>query len=337
MLRPVLPVLFLTAALGVTSAFAQNVPTRVGNIPVIGAAQIFIAQSEGLLKGLDVKFTTFESGPLMIQALASGSIDVYVAGVAPLAVARSKGVDVKVVTTTAINENTVAASQKLAAFFKPGVAPAQALKDFRAATGKAARIATQPPGSVPHTTLMHYLVEMIKADKADYEIVTLGIDATQQALLAKAVDAAILREPAITIARQRDPGITVVALGDQLFPSQPGTVVAVSGAYLAKYPQAVQTIVDGIVAATKIAETDPKRAAPPIEAALGKGIVDTATILAALASPSTKFMADPRKIVEPFKAMQAFQVKLGTLDKEYPLEGLFEPSFYVKAAGTKAP
>ena len=25
------------------------------------------------------------------------------------------------------------------------------------------------------------------------------------------------------------------------------------------------------------------------------------------------------------------RVKIGTLDKEYPLEGLFDPSFYVKA------
>ena len=31
--------------------------------------------------------------------------------------------------------------------------------------------------------------------------------------------------------------------------------------------------------------------------------------------------------------MQAYQVKIGSLDKEYPLDGLFDPSFYEKAVG----
>ena len=49
-------------------------------------APILVVDKEGWAKeaGLDLKFTTFESGPLMIQALASGTIDIYVAGVAPL-------------------------------------------------------------------------------------------------------------------------------------------------------------------------------------------------------------------------------------------------------------
>ena len=44
-----------------------------------------------------------------------------------------------------------------------------------------AKLATQPIGSGPHTSLVYWLQEVIKADKADYEIVELGIDATQRA------------------------------------------------------------------------------------------------------------------------------------------------------------
>ncbi len=40
-------------------------------------------------------------------------------------------------------------------------------------------------------------------------------------------------------------------------------------------------------------------------------------------------------IVDSTREMQAYQVKIGTLDKEYPLEGLFDPSFYVKATAGK--
>ena len=322
----------LATMVAAVPAFAQT-QVRVGVIPVLGVAPIFVVDKEGWAKeaGFDLKFTTFESGPVMIQALASGTLDVYVAGVAPLGVARSKGIDIRVVTSTAVEEMTVAAGGKLAPSFKPGVAPAQALKDFRAATGKPARLATQPPGSVPHTTLVHWLTQVIKADKADYEIVPMGIDATQQALLTGAVDGATIREPTDTIVQQRDPRIKIVALGGEMFPNQPGTVVAFSGAFLTKNQAGVQKLVDALVRADKLIKAEPKRVAPHVEAALGKGLIDAATIEKALASPASKFTADPRVIMEATAKMQSFQVSIGTLEKDVPLDGLFDTSFYEKA------
>jgi NitT/TauT family transport system substrate-binding protein len=320
------------ALVAASPAFAQT-QVRVGVIPVLGVAPIFVVDKEGWAKeaGFDLKFTTFESGPVMIQALASGTLDVYVAGVAPLGVARSKGIDIRVVTATAVEEMTVAAGAKLAPSFKPGVAPAQALKDFRAASGKPARLATQPPGSVPHTTLVHWLTQVIKADKADYEIVPMGIDATQQALLTGAVDGATIREPTDTIVQQRDPRIKIVALGGEMFPNQPGTVVAFSGAFLTKNPAGVQKLVDALVRADKLIKAEPTRVAPHVEAALGKGLIDAATIEKALASPASKFTADPRVIMEATAKMQSYQVSIGTLEKDVPLDGLFDTSFYEKA------
>ena len=330
---------FLTFAAATLVAMVVSVPAfaqtqvRVGVIPVLGVAPIFVVDKEGWAReaGFDLKFTTFESGPNMIQALASGTLDVYVAGVAPLGVARSKGIDIRVVTSTAVEEMTVAAGAKLAPSFKPGVAPAQALKDFRAANGKPARLATQPPGSVPHTTLVHWLTQVIKADKADYEIVPMGIDATQQALLTGAVDGATIREPTDTIVQQRDPRIKLVALGGEMFPNQPGTVVAFSGAFLTKNQAGVQKLVDALVKADKLIKADPKRVAPFVEAALGKGLIDAATIEKALTSPASKFTADPRVIMEATAKMQSFQVSIGTLEKDVPLDGLFDTSFYEKA------
>ena len=330
---------FLTLAAAAVAALVAVAPAsaqtqvRVGVIPVLGVAPIFVVDKEGWAKeaGFDLKFTTFESGPVMIQALASGTLDVYVAGVAPLGVARSKGLDIRVVTSTAVEEMTVAAGAKLAPSFKPGVAPAQALKDFRAASGKPARLATQPPGSVPHTTLVHWLTQVIKADKADYEIVPMGIDATQQALLTGAVDGATIREPTDTIVQQRDPRIRIVALGGEMFPNQPGTVVAFSGAFLTKNQAGVQKLVDALVKADKLIKAEPKRVAPFVEAALGKGLIDAATIEKALASPASKFTADPRVIMEATAKMQSYQVSIGTLEKDVPLDGLFDTSFYEKA------
>jgi NitT/TauT family transport system substrate-binding protein len=311
----------------------SRVSVRVGNIPVVGAAPIFVADKEGWTKQarLDLAFTTFQSGPNAIQALASGTIDVYVAGIAPLGVARSRGIDVKVVAATATGENVLVGGPRLAAHFAPGVAPAEAFKRYKAATGKAARLATQPAGSVPNTTLQYWLWEVIKADRADVEVVPMGIDATQQAVLADAVEGAIAREPALSIIQKNNPGIKLLEVGDKLFPGQPGTVVAVSGAFLAKYPAAVQSLVDVLVRAGDQLMRDPESAAPAIADSLGKGLVDPATLKVALKSPATRFVIDPRTVIGPAKAMEAYQVKLGTLKEAAPLDELFDVRFFEKA------
>lgn len=317
------------------SAAAQGgrVPVRVGNIPVIGIAPILVADKEGWTKeaGLDLAFTTFQSGPHAIQALASGTVDVYVAGIAPLGVARSRGIDVKVVAATATGENVFVGSPRLAQHFTEGVAPAEAFKRYRAATGKAARLATQPAGSVPNTTLQYWLWEVIKANRDDVEIVAMGIDATQQAVLADAVEGATVREPALSIVQKSNPGIKLIEVGDKLFPGQPGTVVGVSGAFLKKHPAAVQALVDALVRAGDLLTRDPDRAAPAVAATLAKGIVDLDIIKAALKSPATKFVIDPRQVVAPAKEMEAYQVKLGSLKEAANLDELFDLTFFEKA------
>lgn len=326
--------IFATAGLGATAGRAADpIPLRVGVIPIIGVAPYFVAAGEGLLQagGLQPKLTTFESGPNMIQAVASGTLDVYVGGVAPLAVARSKGVDIRVVAATAVGENVFVAGEKLAPYFAKAATGAEAFKTFRAETGKPARLATQPAGSVPNTTLQYWLWEVAKADKADVEVVPMGIDATQQAVLAGAVDGAIVREPAVSIVLGRNPALKLIADGDTMFPGQPGTVVAVTGAFADKNPAAVQLLVDSLVKAAAILKDQPDKAVPHIEAALGKGIVPTETIKAALTSKATHFEIDPRKIIEPTKVQQAYQVKLGSLDKEVPFDGLFITDYYAKA------
>jgi NitT/TauT family transport system substrate-binding protein len=314
-------------------AQGARVPIRIGNIPIIGAAPIFVVDKEGWAReaGLDLTLTTFQSGPHAIQALASGTLDAYVAGIAPLGVARSRGVDVKVVAATASGENVFVAVPRLATHFATGVAPAEAFRRYKAAMGKAARLATQPAGSVPNTTLQYWLWEVIKANREDVEVVAMGIDATQQAVLADAVEGATVREPALTIIQKANPGIKLVEVGDKLFPGQPGTVVAVTGALIARQPAAVQALVDMLVRAGDLLTRDPDKAAPAVAANLAKGIVDIEVIRTALKSPATRFVIDPREVIAPSKAMEAYQVKLGSLKEAAPLDELFDVRFFEKA------
>ena len=327
----------LTLLIAVSPVLAQRpVPVRIGYIPVAGGGQIFVIDGEGWARdaGLQLKLTQFDSGPNAIQGLASGTIDVYAAGIGPLAVARSRGIDVRVVTATAIEELAFVAGGKLAEQFGQGSSAADAFSRH-AAAGRRAKLATQPAGSVPNTVLQYWLWEVAKVKRGDVEIVPMGIDATQQALLAGAVDGATIREPAITIVRDRDPSMRLVAPGGEMFRNQPGGVVAFSGNFVEREPKASQALVDLIVRATQLLQTDPSRAAPHIQAALGRGIVDLETMRRALSSQASRFVADPRQIIDPTRRMQDYQVQIGVLDRPVPLDGLFDPSFYEKAVNKR--
>ena len=332
----ILSSLLAAASLAVasTGALAQQ-PLRVGYIPVMGVAQIFVADGEGWTKqaGIPLSTAAFESGPNMIQALSSGTLDVYVAGLAPLLVARAKGIDVRVVAATVVEEMGFGASASFAPYFE-GRTPAEAFKAFREKTGRKAKLATQPIGSGPHTTLNYWLAEVIKADKADYEILEMGIDATQRAILTGAVEGGSIREPALTIVRRQNPAIKLIANGSEMFPNFPGVVVAVLGSFADKNPKAVDSLVRVVVQATKLLKEDPKRAAPHVSAAFGKGLVPEDVLLEAIKSPQTQFTSDPRRIVDSTAKLQDYQVKLGALEKAAPLDGLFAISVYDRAVAS---
>jgi len=326
--------LVAAALLGAGGASAQqNQQLRVGFIPVMGAAQVFVADGEGWLKqsGLTLAPSTFESGPNMIQALSSGTLDVYVAGLAPILVARSKGVDVRVVAATVVEEMGLAAGPSLTPFLE-GRTYAEAFKAFREKNNRRAKFATQPLGSGPNTTLQRWLWDVAKADKADVEIVEMGIDATQRALATGAVEGGSVREPAWTILQKQNPGIKLIATGKDMFPNFPGVVVAVLGSFADKNPKAVDALVRSIIRATALLKDKPEQAVKHIGPAFGKGLIPEDVLLTALKSPQTQFTSDPRRITESTVQLQDYQVKLGALSKAESLDGLFDLAVYDRAA-----
>lgn len=322
--------ILLLGIFGLSAARAEGVRVRIGAIPVLGAAPLFVAEREGWLGagGLQPSIALFDSGPNAVQAAASGTVDVDVAGITPVAIGRGRGVDLRVVAATAVGENVLVAGPALAKLLADGTAPAAAFRRFRESAGRPAKIATQPLGSIPHTNLSYWLREVGKVDPADVQIVTLGIEAAQQAILAGGVDAATVREPGLTIIRERNPEIRLIAGGNDLFPGQPGTVVAVRGAFLAQNPAAVRGLVTAIARAVDLIKREPERALPAVESALGKGIVGAATLRSALASPATQYVADPRTIADATRAMLAFQATLGLTETAPSTEGLFDTRFF---------
>lgn len=310
---------------------------RVGFIPVAGVAQLFVIEGEGWAReaGFEIKPTQFESGPAMIGALASGTLDAYYGGIGPILVASGRGIDVKVVAATAIEEMAVVGRPPFAEMATPDVAAG--LKAFVAREKRPVRIASQPAGSVPDTVLRYWLANGVKADPATYEIIAMGIEQTQQALLAGAVDAASIREPTLTLVLERDPTVKLLVVGGQMMANQPGSVLAVTGDFIRRDPEAVARLVALHERATRLLREHPAQAAIHLQNGLGKGIVPVEVYRRALTSPASNFVADPDRIKAATAIMQDFQIGLGVLKTRADLDGVFDDTFYKRAVGKGAP
>ena len=224
--RTVLRGLSALALGGTIPARAQPSPgtVRFGYVPVIGASALFVLDGAGWAReaGLAIRTTKLDSGPNAIQALASGTLDALAIGVAPVAVARAKGLDVKVVAAGATGGSAFVASPGLAeAFAAGGQDPARAFATFRMRRGRPARLATLPPGGVPTVALLRWLWKVGRVDRADVTIVQMGIEAVQQAMLAGAVDGGTVLEPSATLVTRRDPRLRRIVNAPEMFPAFP--------------------------------------------------------------------------------------------------------------------
>ncbi len=325
---------------GAGAALAAT-PVRVGYIPVLGSSALFVIDGKGWAKdaGLDLELVRFTSGPQAIQALVAGRIDAYVAGVLPLLQARGHGVDVKVLATGAIEELSVVARGPLAAGLdpaKPGNLTRDALTErlshFATATGRKPKIAAQPQGSVPDTVLRYWLKEEAGVAPDSIDIVGIDIDAAQQAFLAGAVDAAILREPALTIIRARVPEARILATGHDLMPDQPGSVFAVLRPDDPDRTAWKGKLTALFVKATALVSAHPDEAAPYVATALGGGLMKPALIESALRASAADFVADPGRITASVGTLQDFEVSQGLLRKAVPVDTLFDLQTWHQAA-----
>jgi NitT/TauT family transport system substrate-binding protein len=317
------------------SRAADPVRLEVGYIPILAAAPLFITDAEGWARdaGVELKLTRFESGPHAIQAMAAGQIDVLYAGVAPMLVARSKGVDVSVIANSAVEEIVVAGRGSFAEIVGEGTATPDTFKQFAEENGRKVKIGTQPAGSVPDTVLRHWLFQVVKVDPADVEIVAMGIEKTQQALLAGALDAAIIREPTVTVTQQMDPDVVLLATGSEMFPDQPGTVVGVRGEVIREREEALKALVKAHVRAVGLIKEDPARAAGLTNEYLGKGLMEPSTLEAAFGSPASKFLADPHAVVAPIQAMMDYSLEIGAAQAKVDVAEAFDFRFYDAAVG----
>ena len=328
-------VLMLT---GLAPSRAEDTKIRIAYVPVVGAAPVFVLANAGWARsaGLDVSLVRFDSGPPAIGALASGTIDVLAIGIAPVAVARAKGFDVRIVAASSTGGSAFVATPSLSKSFEAARNdPARAFEEFRKQNGRPAKLATVPQGGVPNVALNHWLFRLNAVKRDDVQIVALGIDAIQQAVLTGAVDGATVLEPSLTIVQQRNPAIRTIVTANEMFEAIPGVVIAVTGTFARAHPEALDAMVKLLIRANGLIASEPLKAAELSQQALGGGLVDAATLARALGSKAVTFAVDPATIEAPTRRMLEYQVDLGDFDKAPATDGLFDKAPYLRVSAAK--
>ncbi|MGE5147187.1 MAG: ABC transporter substrate-binding protein [Candidatus Eiseniibacteriota bacterium] len=306
---------------------------EVAYIPIMPMAPLYVMEGEGWTKeaGLDLKLTKFSSGPAMVQAIASGKYDVMYFGIGPAMVSRANGVPIKVVAGSVMEQIGLVAQGDFAKTMKAAKTPAEGVHAFTKAAGRKPKIASLPKGSVPDAVFRHWVLRVAGLKVEDFDIVGMGEDKVQQAVLTRSVDAASILEPVVTIIRERLPDATLIAAGGQMFKGQPGAVVAVRESTLAEKRAAIVKLVALHIRAVALIKSDPKRAAKSVHEFLGKGLVPLETIEKAMTSPISNFVANPHDIMAPSQEMQDFSAEIGTLKKPVKISDLYDTSVYDQA------
>jgi len=324
------------AALGLsTSALAaETTRLEVGYMPILPVAQLFIMEGEGWTQdaGLELELTRFSSGPAMVQALASGDLDIMYFGIGPAMVARANGVPIKVLAASIEEQIGLVARGQLASLMADNDA-AEAIARFTEEQGRRPKIATFPRGSVPDTVLRYWLDRRLGIGSDAVEIVAMGADRVQQALLAGAVDAASTLEPILSTVTERSEDAQVVARGSDMLPGQPGAVLAARESVLEEHPEAIRQLLALHLRATERLEHAPDAAAPAVREFIGKRLVPLDTVEAALNSPSSNYLSDPHAILAGTRTMHDYQTESGTLKKAVDIEQLFDTRWYDDALG----
>lgn len=329
--------LFAAVALGLlalpVSPSRAAVALEMAYMPIVPCSQLFVMEGMGWTKkaGINLKLTRFPNGPAIVQAIASGKMDVMCFGIGPAMVTRGKGIKLKVIAAGIVNQIAVIAQGDLVKYFAKHKNGKAALMAFTKDKGRKPKIASFPKGSVPDTVTRHWLLRSLGMKLSDVELIGMGASRVQQALLSRSVDAAGILEPILTIVESKLKGAKVVARATDMMNGQPGSTIAAREHVIAKHRATLVKLIELHIKATELLKNDPAKAAPHVKDFVAKGLIDVGIIRKSLESPSSNFKANPNDILKQTKYMHDFQ-KSEKIKIKVSVDGLFDLSIYNDAA-----
>ena len=217
----------LGASLEYYSNTSNDNSIKVAYLPTDHSAALLVAKYNKSYEnnGLNVKTVQISSGSNIVDAVASGDVDIGYVGITPAMQGISKGVPIKVVGSVNMVGSGIVVQQNSTI-----TSPAD-LKDKKIAT---------PGVSSIQQILLVYELQKYNITQKDVDLISINVFNIPSALAAKKVDAYISYEPFVSIAPYRGIG-QVLIYSDEILEDHPCCVIIAREDFIDQHPQELNT------------------------------------------------------------------------------------------------
>ncbi|MXR40472.1 ABC transporter substrate-binding protein [Halobaculum sp. WSA2] len=295
----------------------------VAHMPIFPDLQWYVMEEEGYLDEIDAEITgrEFTDGPAIVQAYASGELDVAMFGIVPSMIVIDRGIPAKVTAANIKEPMAIMVHDDLRAMWDEHGSDAFAV--WAEERGRKFRFGTFPQGSVPDV-LLRYWLQQEDIDESTVEITEIGgANAVWQAIANDEVDGTSIMEPVPTRAAQADVPVRTFRTAAEVMPGQPAAVTLMSDEV--RSSDVAGQFLEQHVRATEFIESDPDATANIVESGIGMA-ADQAR--AALDGPLSNFVTDPRGIESGTEIFSQFANENGQIDEQLSLDQIFDYSVY---------
>ncbi|WP_049981683.1 ABC transporter substrate-binding protein [Halolamina rubra] len=303
----------------------------VAYMPIYPDMQYFVMQEEGYLDELSVGVDAkeFSSGPDIVQAYASGEIDVAMFGIVPAMIVIDRGIAAQVVAANIQEPMGILAHEEFAAIWEPEN-PADSFAQWADEKGRPFEFGTFPEGSVPDILLRYWLSDELGIDPASNEHVEVtglgGANAVFQGLANGEVDGTSIMEPVPTKIEAEGLAYEFLATAGEFMPGQPAAVTLMSDEV--RSADAGAEFVRQHRRATEFVRANRDTAAEHASSVVGESSLAPETAKRAMDSPLSNFVTDPHVIEDGTEVFAEYAADLGKTDAELGIDRVFDYSLY---------
>lgn len=303
----------------------------VAYMPIYPDMQHFVMQEEGFYDELDADIDArqFPDGPTIIQAYASGELDVALFGIVPAMIVIDKGIEAKVVAANIEDAMAIITRESFRPYWDGAGDAKGAFEDWAADHGTFT-FATFPPGSVPDILLRYWLVNVHGIDPDGFDAVEVkgpgGANAVFSALSSGSADGTSIMEWVPTKVAQNGLPFEILATAGEFMPGQPAAVTLMNDDV--RETDVATQFVRQHRRATAFIGDHPARAAEDAVAVIGENSLDVETARRALNSPMANFITDPRRIEEGTRIFADFAHRFEKTSEVLSIDQIFDYSVY---------
>lgn len=303
----------------------------VAYMPIYPDMQHFVMQEEGFYNELDAEIEAkqFSDGPTIIQAYASGELDVALFGIVPAMIVIDKGIAAKVVAANIEEAMAIITRNEFRSYWDEAPDARTAFEDWAADNGPFT-FATFPPGSVPDILLRFWLLEVHGIDPDESEAVEIkgpgGANAVFSALASGSADGTSIMEWVPTKVTQNDLPFEILATASEFMPGQPAAVTLMNDDV--RESELAGQFVTQHRRATRFIGEQPDRAAEDAVAVIGENSLDLGTARQALDSPMANFITDPHRIEQGTQVFADFAHRFEKTSEVLSIDRIFDYTVY---------